>query len=159
MTSGPDGIPFWLLRDHCDLLAPAVYHICNLSLSTGTVPNCFKKAYVSPVPKCDNPSTADHRPISLLPIISKILERLVLRKWFTDIIQHISPTQFAFVPRIGQGTVTALTYLIHHILSFLDKPGAVRLLLLDYTKAFDKLPHQAIIDALIGFQAPKELVP
>ena len=67
-------------------------------------------------------------------------------------------SQFAFLPRIGQGTDTALTYTVHHVLSYLDSPGAVRMLMLDYRKAFDSIPHQTILQSLIDKGAPKELL-
>lgn len=53
----------------------------------------------------------------------------------------------------------ALTCIIHRILSFLDSPGAVRLLMIDFRKAFDQLPHNStcILNALTSSKAPKEL--
>ena len=126
-------------------------------MSTQTVPSVFKRANVCPVPKCTKPSENDYRTISLLPILSKQLERFVRQKWFANIIPHIDPLQFAFVPRLGQGTSIALSYIQHRILSFLDSPGAVRLLLPDFTKAFDKVPHSVILTTLRRFHVPQEL--
>jgi len=94
----------------------------------------------------------------LLSILAKILEKLVFKKWLSKLAPEIDKLQFAFVPRSGQGTVSALTYVMHQILSFLDKPGVVRLLMVDLSKAFDLLPHQLILNKLIDLQAPKELV-
>ena len=76
---------------------------------------------------------------------------------FHNIISHIGRDQFAFVPRVGQSSVAALTYFMHRILSFLDSPGAVRMLI-DYTKAFDRIPHQIILKSLAFFNAPNELI-
>ena len=147
-SGGPDGIPFWVLRENAYLLAPAIYHICQLSVSTGIVPTPFKKAFVCPIPKCKNPSPTDYRPISLLSITSKVLERIIIKKWLTPFSHEIDPYQFAFVPRKAQGTVSALTFIMHKIFSFLDTPGAVRLLMIDFTKAFDRLPHNVILKSL-----------
>ena len=157
-SQGPDGIPFWILRDHRDLLAPSFHHLISLSVQTKVFPDCFKRAFVTPIPKCTHPMISDYRPISLSPVSSKVLERLVYRQWFLSIIPKIDSRQFAFVPRTGQGTTTALTYLVHHILSFLDTPGCVRLLMIDYSKAFDRLPHPVILNSLVELNAPKELV-
>jgi hypothetical protein len=157
-SPGPDDLPFWILRDNCEVLAPAFYHLCTLSVKSGIFPACFKRALVTPIPKCPHPTTSDFRPISMLPIASKVLEKLVYRKWFNSVIPKMDPHQFAFVPRIGQGTSVALTFIVHHILSFLDSPGCVRLLMIDYSKAFDRLPHHVILSSLIGFGAPKQLV-
>ena len=157
-SPGPDELPFWILRDYAFILSPAVQHVINLSLSTGMVPKCLKKANITPIPKIDRPGIADYRPISLLSVVSKVMEKLVLKKWLYQSVTPIGPTQFAFIPRIGQGTEVALAYIVHHILSFLDAPGAVRLLMLDYQKAFDTIPHQVILQSLVDKNAPKELL-
>ena len=157
-SPGPDFIPYWILRDFCDNLAPAVFHVCRLSAESCLVPPYFKDAFISPIPKCPKPSIMDYRPISLLPIMSKVLEKIILRRFVKDFSSSIDPLQFAFVPRKGQGTVSALTFIVHKIVSFLDTPGAVRLLTLDFTKAFDRVPHATILHALVRKGASKELV-
>ena len=157
-SAGPDELPFWTLRDHSEILAPALHDLCSASVQSGIFPDCLKRAWITPIPKCNQPSINDYRPISLLPVISKVLEKLVYRKWFRTIIRKLDLQQFAFIPRIGQGTTTALTFLIHHILSFLDTPGCVRLLMVDFSKAFDRLPHDVILSSLSTLNAPKELV-
>ena len=157
-SPGPDGIPFWIFKDYCDLLAPAVHHICKLSFSLCIFPDSLKTSFVVPIPKCVKPSLSDFRPISLLPVLSKVIEKIVLRKWFSSIIPKIRANQFAFVPRLGQGTVSALTFIVNRILSFIDQPGAVRCLMIDYSKAFDKIPHKTILNSLTSFKCPKELL-
>lgn len=156
-SPGPDGIPFWIFRDHYDLLTPAVHHICSLSLTAGIFPDLLKSANVIPIPKQSKGASMEYRPISLLPTLSKVLEKIVLRKFLPGMIPGLGPRQFAFIPRQGQGTVSALTYIVNKILSHLDTPGAVRLLMIDYSKAFDKLSHKSIIDALASLKAPVQL--
>ena len=156
-SPGPDNLPFWVFRDNRDILTPAIHHLCSRSVVSETVPDCLKRAYVTPIPKCSNPTVLDFRPISLLPILAKILEKVVLKKWLHKLVPKLDALQFAFIPRVGQGTVTALTFVMHNILSFLDKPGVVRMLLVDLSKAFDRVPHHLILNKLIGLQAPCEL--
>jgi hypothetical protein len=50
-SAGHDGIPSWVLRDYAAFLAPAVQHIFQLSVNHSTVPDTFKMANVTPVPK------------------------------------------------------------------------------------------------------------
>ena len=157
-SPGPDGLPHWLFRDYRNLLAPALHHVCVLSVSSGIFPDAFKHAHVVPIPKCSNPSISDYRPISLVSVASKVLEKMVLKKWFSSIVPRLEPLQFAFIPRPGQGTIAALTYILHRVLAFLDSPGAVRILMVDYSKAFDKIPHKTILSSAISLGAPKELV-
>src|SRR6218665_2426680 len=75
-----DLMPTWLLKTCIDLLAPYIASLFNLSLSTGVVPTSYKDAYVIPRLKkptlpCGDPSS--YRPISNLPFLSKLLERVV----------------------------------------------------------------------------------
>ena len=158
-SPGPDGIPYWVFRDFCELLAPAITIIYNGSLRSGKVPLCFKEAYVTPVPKCAKPvEISNYRPISLLPILSKCLERIVSQRWILPFIRdRINVSQFAYLP--GRGTTVALTLLYNRILQFLDsKSGAVRILCIDFAKAFDKLPHISIVDACQDFCLPSPAV-
>ncbi len=157
-SPGIDGLPPWLFRDHRSFLASYITHIYNLSVSSGIVPAAFKVAYVIPIPKENVNSCSNFRPISMLPVLSKVLEKLIFRKWLVPLVPQIDENQFAFVPREGQGTTVALTFIMNKILSFLDSPGAVRLLMLDFSKAFDRLPHNSILNALSSLQAPKELI-
>ena len=69
----------------------------------------------------------------------------------------MKPDQFAYVLGPGKGASTALALLYHKILQSLDKDsGAVRLLSVDFSRAFDKLPHSSIRRAVIDFALPKE---
>jgi hypothetical protein len=159
-SSGPDGIPWWIFRDCADYLDGAITHLFNWSLREGLVPSCFKMAIISPIPKCARPTSVEHfRPISLLPILSKLLEKIVLKRFILPHVRHcISSSQFAFVPRVGSGTTNALVLSMHEILRFLDKPGVVRFLSVDFSKAFDKLPHQNILDACHKFHLPSGVI-
>ena len=157
-SPGPDQIPSWVLRDNSDTLSQIVTHICHLSFSSGVVPSNLKKAYITPIPKCQRPTLSDYRPISILPCLSKVIEKLVHKKWLSPLSSKLGPEQFAFIPRLGQGTTCALTYIMHQILSFLDNPGAVRLVSIDMKKAFDRIPHHVILESLISKGATKELV-
>ena len=129
-SPGPDGIPAWLLRDFSEALSPAISFLFNWSLSSSCVPACFKFANVTPVPKCSSPSVpSGFRPISLLSILSKVLERYVVQHWMRPILSlKCHPSQFAYLSRTGGGTTSALTLLQHEMLKFLDSSsGAVRI--------------------------------
>ena len=78
--------------------------------------------------------------------------------WLLPLVPKIGLNQFAFVPRDGQGTTVALTSTMNQILSFLDSPGAVNLLMIDFCKAFDMLPHNTVLNALCSLDAPRELM-
>lgn len=160
-SPGPDGIPHWILKKYAGSLSASVAFLLNQSFESGRVPGCFKEAVICPVPKKPHPSTpGDYRPISLLPLLSKVAEKIVADKWVKPCIRgRIQANQFAYVPGPGKGTVAALTLLYHQVLSHLDREsGAVRLLSVDFRKAFDKLPHQAIRQAMTSFNFPCEAI-
>ena len=71
----------------------------------------------------------------------------------------VSDNQFAYVPLPGRGTTSALSLINNYILRFLDEgSGAVRVLSVDFSKAFDTLPHRTIIDSAIHFSLPRQAV-
>ena len=160
-SPGPDGIPAWIFREFYLELAPAVAFIFNWSLKTCEVPSCFKLANITPVPKCPKPSDVSHfRPISLTPALSKLLERIVVKRWILPYVCGVMrPNQFAYVPGNGKGCTVALTLLYHKIIEYLDgRSGAVRILSVDYSKAFDKITHSGIIEAVVRFKIPVNAV-
>ncbi|WP_419591906.1 hypothetical protein, partial [Thiolapillus sp.] len=78
-----DPIPTTLLYDNLDILLPTITNIINTSLTTGIVPRGLKTAIVKPLlkkPSLDKNLLKNYRPISNLPFLSKILEKVVLHK-------------------------------------------------------------------------------
>jgi hypothetical protein len=159
-SPGPDGLPFWIFRDLGFCLAPSITNIFNRSLREGHVPLCFKEALLTPVPKTANSANvSEFRPVSLLPILSKVLEKLVARYWILPYIKHMDCSQYAYIPRTGSGPVTALTMINHKVLNYLDgSSGAVRLMALDFSKAFDILPHDSILASCVQCGLPSQAI-
>ena len=159
-SSGPDGIPFWTLRTLAPSMAPAITVLFNRSLAESRVPSCFKLAHVCPLPKCSDANNVSHfRPISLLSILSKTLERLVAKKWISPLLHNVDDSQFAYLSAPGRGTTCATSVQYLSILRHLDQAsGAVRVLSVDFAKAFDKLPHKTILTALTHLKPLVEVV-
>jgi hypothetical protein len=146
---GLDLLPPWVFRTFADVLGPSVTLIFNRSISTNKFPFLYKCAVVSPIPKTLSPGPDDFRPISLLPVLAKVLERLVVKKLLLPCVKNkLDPLQFAFTPGPGKGTTTALVKIYNELVSFLDQPGTIRLLQLDFSKAFDSISHHSIITAV-----------
>ena len=94
-----------------------------------------------------------------MPVLSKVLERLVLKRYILPVVCSKSKSlQFAYLPGAGSGTSSSLTFIYDRIVSFLDKPGAVRVLSIDFSKAFDKLLHKLIINSAINLCLPMKSV-
>ena len=77
-SCGSDGIPPRLLKEGAFVLAAPIAHLLSLSVEEFSVPIQWKSADIVPLPKSSSITTENLRPISLLPIIGKILEKRVL---------------------------------------------------------------------------------
>ena len=158
---GHDGIPFGVFKNNSCLLSSAITHIFNKSFSSGYFPSIFKFAEIVPLPKCVKPLLpTDFRPISVLPVLSKVMEKIIVSRWILpSVASKLNPNQFAYVPGVGKGTAVALTLVNDHVLRFLDrKSGCVRLLAADFSKAFDKLSFDSILSSLFKFELPRQAV-
>ena len=88
----------------------------------------------------------NYRPISLLPIVSKVLERCVLNGTKAHLYQVISPLQHGFCT--GRSCVTNLLEAFDYIGSLLDSGSQVDTIYLDMSKAFNKVSHRRLIHKL-----------
>jgi hypothetical protein len=154
-AAGPDEIPNWVLKDYAPLLALPVTSIFNASLQQASVPGVWKKADVIPFPKNKVPSdiTKDLRPISLTDTLSKTCERFVA-DWLMELIgEKIDKRQFGSLK--DSSTTHALLSLLHHLLNETDVPkNAVRIFLLDFSKAFDHIDHNILLSKLSDMDVP-----
>ena len=86
-AAGHDDIPHGMLKDAASEIAKPLCYLINLSLQTGIVPAEWKIAKVTPIHKSGSTSNLDnYRPISILPVLSKILERAV-HKQLSDYLE------------------------------------------------------------------------
>ena len=145
-ATGSDSVPGFLLKSCAEVLTPSVTTLFNLSLKSGAVPAGFKLAAVSPLFKSGDPSQpTNYGPVSLLPILSKLLEKLVQRQLVRhlDHTDAIPETQFAF--RRQHSTGDALALLVDQLQMARDKKDSSEVCFLDMSKAFDKVRHAIMI--------------
>jgi hypothetical protein len=155
-ATGSEGIPYWVLKSFASILSSPVCTVFNRSITECKVLRVFKQANVLPIPKTSS-TPKEYRPISLLRILSKVLERLVRDQWLLPAMRgKFYPLQFAFTPNLGSGTTCFLSFIAHKILEHLDTPGAVRLLLVDFNKTVDKADHAVALHSLCKFSIPRE---
>ena len=97
-ATGADNLPYWIWKDCAELLTPVVTHVWNLSLSTHTWPDSWKRANVNPLPKVDMPlEDSDYRGINVTPVIARLFEKVVYRTQAQSVIENnLSHTQFAY---------------------------------------------------------------
>ena len=156
---GPDNVPAWVLRDNASTLAAPLSALFNTSLRDGVIPALWKTAHVIPLPKKKPPRSIekDIRPISLTPIVSKIFESIVM-KWVDHILEDkIDDKQFG--GGIGTSTTDALVEMIHHWCEATDRYGTyVRIVLLDFAKAFDLINHEKLLVKLQANDVPPHIL-
>lgn len=153
-SPGFDFIPQWFYM-HCSYeIAHVVSHILTLSFTQGVVPEQWRTAIVSPVPKVSKPNAiADYRPISVTPLLSRLAERLVVSNWLLPSVPpELIDDQFGFRPT--GSTECALTYLTHHVASMLETATYVRCLMVDFSKAFDVVDHAILFKKLSSLSMP-----
>jgi hypothetical protein len=115
-SAGIDNLPPNLLRDCAEAVSPHLSHLINLSLSEGIFPDEWKTAKVVPIHKSGKREMAgNYRPISLLPIVSKLMEKVVHRQLITFLEKNnlLTNTQFGY--RTSRSTELATTLLLDSI--------------------------------------------
>lgn len=145
-----DGIKIRPIKYVLDILVPCITHIFNLCLSNAVFPERMQIAKVSVLfKKGDKNDVRNYRPISILSVFSKGLEKLMHRQLYQFFENHnvISPTQFGF--REHQSTEMALLEQKKFILSEFEKKKHVVLgLYVDFSKAFDNIQHSTLFEKL-----------
>jgi len=133
------------------VITTVITTVINNSLSSGTVPSSFKLAHLSPLikkPSLDPCQLANYRPVSNLPFISKVLEKVVCARLtpYLDENGLQEPLQSAY--RKDHSTETALIRVQHDILEALGSGKACLMVLLDLSAAFDTVDHTQLLTAL-----------
>ena len=158
-TCGPDNIPGRILKEFAHLFAEPVANIFNTSLSSGVFPKIWKDSHIIPIPKIKQPTEEEHtRPISLTPCISKVLEDFVVHWMISDVGDNIDSQQFGSLK--GSSTTYCLLDMLHTWLRHLDSPGHyLRVCFLDFSKAFDRIGHNVLIQKLVDIGVRRSLIP
>ena len=148
-ATGIDGINSRLLKLSNEYVAQSLTYIFNLSIETGSIPQEWKEGKVTPIFKegsCHE--TNNYRPITVLSIVSKILERAVHDQLYQHLHTHnlLNKWQSGFRPHYS--TTSALTYVNEEILKHIDNGKLIGIVFLDLKKAFDTVDHELLIQKL-----------
>ena len=149
-ANGLDGVSARMLKATTSSIAPSLTKLFNLFISARQFPASWKSARVVPVPKSSsracNPS--DYRPISLLSVLSKLLEKHFCFLIGEHLDEHhpLSSSQWEF--QKGKSTILTLLSVTHDWLTQLDNKKDVCCIFFDFQKAFDTVPHKNLTDKL-----------
>ena len=146
-----DPIPSKLLIECLDYILPSLTDLFNSSLVSGTFPQCFKSALVTPILKkrcLDHNDLNKYRPVSNLCFIAKILEKLVLSQVssYLNSHNHYNACQLAYRP--GNSIETALLKVVNDMFLSLDIGNISILTLLDFSSVFDTIYPSILVDHL-----------
>lgn len=149
---GCDQINLRMLRALDPFCLETIADIVNTSLSSGIVPLAWKHAIVTPLSKVPRATDLTHlRPISILPTLSKLLERIVCEQLRSYLQRNdiLPPLQSGF--RKHYSTATALSRVTSDVARAIDDSKVTFLVLLDYSKAFDIVDHDLLVSKLIYY--------
>ena len=150
-----DSIPVFIFKKLAHLISPIICDIFNSSVVEGHFPSCLKIARITPLHKSKSKQVkTNFRPISLLPLVSKILEKLLKKRACKFIEENniLFNKQFGFRP--GCSTTDAVLLLVDDCVRALDERLYTITIFLDFSKAFDTVNKDILLCKLdrLGFR-------
>ncbi|CAH1273383.1 Hypp5110 [Branchiostoma lanceolatum] len=148
-STGPDGIPPRLLKTVAEQIAPILQTIFSQSISTGDVPEDWRTANIAPIfKKGDRTMPSNYRPVSLTSVCGKVLEHIVHSHMMKHLDTYgiLSPAQHGF--RKGLSCESQLVLTLQDLAKNLDHNKQVDAAVLDFSKAFDTVPHERLLSKL-----------
>eukprot|EP00117_Sycon_ciliatum_P031201 scpid26526/ scgid24448/ RNA-directed DNA polymerase from mobile element jockey; Reverse transcriptase len=151
-ASGPDSISCRVLKECASELSKPLSQLFSSCLSHGYQPTAWKVANVVPIHKRKaKGDVRNYRPVSLLCVVSKVMERIVNQQLINHLNSNtlLSANQFGFRKSIG--TADLLTSLQHEWALTTSKGGTIQALAIDIAGAFDRVSHPGLLCKLRGY--------
>ena len=146
-----DPIPVWLLKDCKDIFTPIITKLTNRCLTEGRFPDTLKLAIITPIIKDKNKDRNDYknyRPISTLPFLSKVIERVVYEQLMSHINKNKMFPPFQSAYRSLHSCETAVFKIVHDMKQSISENNLVALISLDLSSAFDTVDHDRLLSIL-----------
>ena len=158
-SSGLDNINSTVIKEAFKTLIREVTYMFNLSVRTAKFPDVWKKALVIPIPKTGNlTNVKNYRPISLLPLPGKILEKLVHQQlsYHLESQSLLAPEQHGF--RRQHSTIHSVVQLTNFVSKKLDSRTPTLVAYIDFRKAFDCVQHAILISKLKALHLSQDTI-
>jgi hypothetical protein len=148
-AAGPDNIPPWILKTAAEELAPILTDFFQRTLDEGVLPSQWRDANICGIfKKGDKTKPSNYRPVSLTSVICKMMEHVL----HSNIMGHLdnndilTDRQHGF--RAKRSTETQLLQTVHDFTSDIEEGNTIHVAVLDFSKAFDKVPHERLLNKL-----------
>ena len=148
-ATGIDKLPAKFIKDGAKYIVSPITHLVNLSIHTCSLPTDLKTARVTPIYKKGLKSDpGNYRPVSVLLVVSKVLERIV----YNQVNDYLKQNKLLYDLQSGfrdrYSTDTCLIYLTDFIRMQTDAGSYTGMALLDLQKAFDTVDHGILLNKL-----------
>ena len=145
-AQGPDQLPPRVLKELASKISKPLTKIYKKSVETGTLPENWRKANITPIfkkgKKCD---ASNYRPVSLTSVCSKLLEHIIVKHLLSHLnkLKILSPSQHGF--RAKMSCETQLVGFVQELAQNMVGGGQTDIVLMDFAKAFDKVAHVRLL--------------
>jgi hypothetical protein len=146
---GPDMLPARVLKELADEITPYITAIFRRSMELGAVPTDWKSANVTAIyKKGERYKASNYRPVSLTSICCKTMEHILVSSILNHLDGHgvLNDCQHGF--RARRSCETQMLTFIHEIAGKMNKNRQHDLIILDFSKAFDRVPHKRLLSKL-----------
>ena len=157
--SGVEYVPTFILKDCFEVIAREITYMFNQSLTLGCFPESWAIATITPIPKNSNKCLVNNwRPISIIPLIGKLLEKLCVRllNAHLSINNILCDEQYGFRP--GRSTSLAIFTYVKTITEQINERKLVGSIYLDFAKAFDSVNHLILLRKLMKMGVSNKLL-
>ena len=145
-ATGPDQLSNRAIEACATEATPAITAIFQRSVDTGELPKDWRGANIAPVYKKGDRHTAEnYHPVSLTCVLSKLLEHIICHHMLDHLDRHKVLTSLNHGFRSGYSCETQLVVTAHDLLGYYDKNKQVDTMILDFSKAFDTVPHKRLL--------------